>query len=156
MKSAEASARYSREYRRRNPEKIRIYNKWYRETHPDKVRELERAYKASHPEKAIEQNKKRRLRRYGISESEYQAIRARQNESCAICKRPLPQNVAIDHNHDCCPMKKGCPKCVRGILCDLCNLMLGCAGDNANILRNAILYLESFTAKVSASVERII
>jgi hypothetical protein len=156
MKSAEASARYSREYRRRNPEKIRIYNKWYRETHPDKVRELGRAYKASHPEKAIEQNARRRLRRYGISEPEFQAIRARQHDSCAICKKPLSEDMHIDHNHDCCPTKRGCPKCVRGILCVSCNLMLGSSGDNINTLRNAVLYLESFTAKASATVERII
>jgi hypothetical protein len=77
-----------------------------------------------------QQQQYNRKRRYGISESEYQAMRQRQLDRCAICG-----NVAdvIDHDH-----KTGL---VRGLLCRPCNVALGGFRDDPELLRAASFYL---------------
>jgi hypothetical protein len=35
--------------------------------------------------------------------------------------------LSIDHDHSCCPDKRGCRNCIRGLLCADCNMMLGLA-----------------------------
>ena len=73
-----------------------------------------------------------------------------QGGKCPICTRDLPDvfnfdekkyNLVVDHDHACCPGEKSCGKCVRGILCRDCNLLLGHAKDNKATLKNAIKYL---------------
>lgn len=70
------------------------------------------------------------------------AVLKQQKHRCAICKTPLkypewdrrdPNRLILDHDH--------ITKKFRGILCNRCNVILGFAGDNENILRNAIKYL---------------
>lgn len=65
------------------------------------------------------------LRRYGITAEWYDQKVAVQNGLCDICKRsPGKRSLAVDHNHLCCPHKKACERCRRGLLCDRCNLAL--------------------------------
>jgi 16S rRNA C967 or C1407 C5-methylase (RsmB/RsmF family) len=47
----------------------------------------------------------------------------------------------IDHDHGCCSGTGSCGRCVRGLLCNRCNLMLGFANDQPEILRAALEYL---------------
>lgn len=65
-----------------------------------------------------------RMSVYGISEPEYQAMRAELNDGkCEICN--LWQATVIDHNHNCTVghrTNKGCSECTRGLLCNGCNL----------------------------------
>jgi hypothetical protein len=83
--------------------------------------------------------------RYGITLDERDAMLAAQGGVCAICKSPDPGNGrewCTDHDHACCPQKsRSCGKCIRGILCFGCNVMLGCAKDSESTLHNAIDYL---------------
>lgn len=85
------------------------------------------------------------LRRYGITEEEYQDILKKQKSKCAICgsgkpipskhsKDGSPQRLAIDHCH-----KTGK---VRGLLCFSCNRGLGYLKDSPKLLNKAIDYLE--------------
>ncbi len=83
-------------------------------------------------------------RKYNLTDEEYTAMEARQQGLCAICHKPEPRKLkgtplrlAIDHDH-----KTGE---VRELLCHDCNLMLGRAHDNPEILRQAIAYLEKHT-----------
>ena len=81
--------------------------------------------------------KKRRWdysRRYDITLEEYQDLYAKQKGACAICKDHPNTMLCIDHDH--------IDNFVRGLLCSKCNLMIGNARNDINILEEAINYLE--------------
>ena len=90
----------------------------------------------------------RRLKRhYGLTEAEYDAMVVAQGDSCAICGTTDRQGKSwhIDHDHACCPGNKSCGKCVRGLLCAICNQGLGHARDDVSILASMIDYLNAHT-----------
>lgn len=59
-------------------------------------------------------------------------IRRRETLPCEICGSTVKR--VIDHHHG--------DGHLRGILCDLCNKGIGQLGDNLDILRSAVRYLE--------------
>ena len=65
-----------------------------------------------------------------------------QGNFCAICKQEFTTTPEIDHDHTCCPQKEMCRKCVRGLLCDVCNRGLGCFRDRVDLLESALAYLK--------------
>jgi hypothetical protein len=68
---------------------------------------------------------------------------ALQDGRCLLCNRRLTLSEAHeDHNHRCCPGKRGCEKCIRGLLHGNCNVMIGLAHENAALLRRAADYVE--------------
>ena len=85
-----------------------------------------------------------RLSKYGVSKEQFQSLLEQQDFACAICANPLEgQKICVDHDHSCCPGKRCCGKCVRGLLCDDCNHGLGFFRDSVDRLRCAIKYLEN-------------
>lgn len=68
---------------------------------------------------------------YGISLRQKQAIEARQDGHCAICRQAVP--LHLDHNH--------ADSRVRGMLCGPCNRGLGCFNDDPARLHAAADYL---------------
>jgi DNA-binding CsgD family transcriptional regulator len=66
------------------------------------------------------------LRSFGVTPERYEALSARQNDACAICGKTEAdgsgRRLAIDHDHACCPGRRTCGKCIRGLLCTACNL----------------------------------
>lgn len=60
---------------------------------------------------------------------------------CAICHST--ENLRVDHDHACCPGGGSCGECIRGLLCNSCNLGLGWFQDDSDRLRNALDYVES-------------
>jgi hypothetical protein len=87
--------------------------------------------------------------KYGLDIDTYEALLATQGGGCAVCgKTPedatpgwpesrLGPVLAVDHNHACCPGKKTCGACVRGLVCSPCNRAIG--------------YLEKFGVKHMAT-----
>lgn len=84
-------------------------------------------------------------RRFGITLLQYEEMLEKQNFSCAICKQKFNENLAVDHDHSCCPgREKTCGKCIRGLLCMKCNMSLGGFEDAIERLENAIDYLKTY------------
>lgn len=83
--------------------------------------------------------------RYGLEPSWYAETLERQGGGCAICGTPPNgRRLHVDHDHSHCPDGKGCPACVRGLLCSPCNTGIGMLGDSPSALRTAAGYLESY------------
>lgn len=78
--------------------------------------------------------------RYGITLQQYREQSARQNGTCAICKKPSHRTLVVDHCH--------ISGTVRGLLCHTCNRALGLLHDNSEVLREAAMYLESTTYRM--------
>ncbi|WP_375545630.1 endonuclease domain-containing protein [Helcobacillus massiliensis] len=83
---------------------------------------------------------------FGLSESEYEAIREFQNGRCAICRSSFQEDgsdIYVDHDHDCCSGRRSCGVCVRGFLCNRCKTALGQLQESPKTIERAIRYLES-------------
>lgn len=89
--------------------------------------------------------RQQRVRKYNLTDTEYQNMISRQNNCCAICLILLDDTIdntntnirpRIDHCHT--------TGIVRGILCGQCNVGLGHFYDNEESLLNAILYLRKY------------
>lgn len=99
-----------------------------------------REYCKTDKKKSYTQNWKR-LKLYGLSTEQFEALLAEQLHACCICRQPLrgigtaANAPCVDHCHQ--------PGKVRGILCMNCNKMLGLAKDSITTLQKAISYLSS-------------
>jgi hypothetical protein len=97
---------------------------------------------------------------YGISAAAYRSLLEEQGGVCRICRKPETaahqsgtlRRLAVDHDHGCCPGKKSCGRCVRGLLCARCNSAIGLFDEDRAVLLAAIEYLDSCqTAQVAAA-----
>lgn len=80
--------------------------------------------------------------RYGLSVESYSLLLEMQDNKCAICLETFNETPHVDHNHKCCSGEKiTCGKCVRGLLCAKCNLMIGFAERKNDIIFSAAKYL---------------
>jgi Autographiviridae endonuclease VII len=74
------------------------------------------------------------LRKFSITEDDYNKMFDEQMGLCAICHKPENDiKLAVDHDHE--------TGRVRGLLCKRCNMGIGLLGDNPDTLINATLYL---------------
>lgn len=97
---------------------IQQRKKWY-ESNKEKVRDTHYKYK------------------FGISKEEYEKLLVTQNCCCALCNKHFSDNkrrLAVDHCHTTGKVRK--------LLCDRCNVLLGHAKDDIEILTKAISYLK--------------
>ena len=110
--------------------RTRAYNKaWYQANKDEICADRRRQYAESPPG--------RQLRRYGMSNADFDAMLARQGGTCAICKtKPPGQTLGVDHCHIC--------NKVRRLLCPGCNLGLGHYKDDPRLTRAATGYLDEF------------
>lgn len=90
---------------------------------------------------------------YGITLAQYEAMLEDQGGGCAVCGTGHPGGRGrfhVDHDHGCCPGKKSCGECVRGLLCSKCNSVLGYFEDDVRRFSAAIDYLDRWTIPVAA------
>lgn len=83
--------------------------------------------------------------RYHLSYERYQEMLEEQGGCCAICDTNDPGTqygwFCVDHDHACCSGKTSCGKCIRALLCNQCNRLLGVAQDDEDRLFASITYL---------------
>lgn len=89
---------------------------------------------------------------FKITPEQWMEMFEAQGGVCKICKKPEThrsaktkkvQRLAVDHNRKCCPGSKTCGKCVRGLLCFVCNTLLGKLDDDPEVLEEAARYLRT-------------
>lgn len=147
-----AHALYQREWRTKNPEKIRAYAAKHRDANraalnekslryyranKDAARKRVDAWKLANPEKCRASTAAANLRaKYGITVADKDRMVQEQDGRCAICTHTFKdtRDTCVDHCH--------ITGTVRGILCRLCNLGLGKFRDDRHRLHAAIEYLE--------------
>ena len=106
-----------------------------------------KAWAEANPERYREQHRgiqhRKRLRRFGITQAEYDALLSAQAGLCAVCGQLPPvhhcrrfagaDSLSIDHSH-----KTGK---VRGLLCRKCNLALGNISESEKIALGLLEYI---------------
>lgn len=103
--------------------------------------------KVRQPPKVLtrEERREAKLRHmHGITTVEYDAMLAAQGGGCKMCgavpdtgKRFFP----VDHDHSCCPGQRHCRDCIRGILCQDCNVLVGFVEHDRH--QDALAYLRA-------------
>ena len=132
----------------KNPEDYKKWAKEYYKTHKRHLERLpgykKRALKSKEhfrKQSAINARRHTWLKRYGITEKDYQVLCESQNNLCAICgspPKPARQGceplLHVDHCHE--------TNKVRGLLCQKCNMAIGLLSDNPFFLLKAVKYLQ--------------
>lgn len=129
------------------------YGKFKWERSLDRNRENSRRYGREHAYTENSAIRNRQLKyNYKITVQYYAALKTEQSGVCACCGNPETARdhrkgkiklLQVDHDHACCPSKKSCGKCVRGLLCSKCNMILGVAKDNPLLLSRMVNYLNA-------------
>lgn len=74
--------------------------------------------------------------KYGMDVPTLRELLKRGCEACGAT-----DDLQVDHDHACCPGKKSCGACVRGVLCGGCNRALAHLGDDPRRLVRLADYL---------------
>jgi hypothetical protein len=107
---------------------------------------IEQGNRPAEMETARDETAKRKMERnrdshfkkaYGIGINDIAAMRARQDDRCAICQKRT-EKLVVDHDH--------ATGKVRALLCGLCNFMIGAAKDSPTTLDRAALYVRRHAA----------
>ena len=137
---------YKAKARRADPKKNYVINaqrKKLRNSDPEKTKNQNalrrRAYKAD-PELKDKIKFSQWKRRFGVDQDMYKKILKKQKYLCAICRKEESVerqgkliSLSIDHCHE--------TGSIRGLLCRRCNVALGLAKDDFDILIKAAKYL---------------
>lgn len=117
-KNKEALKEYARKYREGNPE--------YKKRNADKAKKD----RLENPEYFKAREFSREMKKYNTTVEWYRDRLIEQSGLCAICSHlshhhGTLQRLQVDHNHLCCDLHtKSCGKCLRGLLCADCNILL--------------------------------
>lgn len=135
----ECALGHQRRYYKENIGRNRAISLAYYRANADRLNAHNKEWTREHPEQKRRQMRKSKRRRNGFAGDLFSVRLAEQGNKCAICgvglveKGSVRYRAAGDHCH--------LTNTARGILCNGCNLILGHAHDNAEILRNAVAYL---------------
>jgi hypothetical protein len=95
-----------------------------------------------------------RFATYRVTPEHYSALLEAQGGVCAVCELPdaTGKDLAVDHDHGCCPVPRSCGNCVRGLLCSRCNLGIGRFGDDPDRVQAAVEYLRTWSVRAPRAV----
>ncbi len=131
-KCKECFAKIGRDWRQGNAERATSTAIAWQKANPEKVREIRR---------------KSHLKRMGLTPESYERRLAEQGGRCAGCGTTDPGTFGvfvIDHDHTCCPGGSSCGECLRGLLCNGCNRVLGFVKDDVAALEGLVTYLRGY------------
>jgi hypothetical protein len=84
-----------------------------------------------------------RLRKFGLTADQYEAMLAAQGGGCAICRwKQTARRLAVDHCHTTGK--------VRGLLCTRCNCAIGNLKEDPALFARALFYLEQHKSEAVA------
>lgn len=150
----EVKERFKR-YLKTHPEKAKEFRKRHYEKYKEQIRKKEREkywenrehilevraeYRKKNKEKIYSDNRKRILKKYGLTAERYEKMLENQNDSCAICEKHFSEKIimqrlpSIDHCHTTGK--------VRGLLCMDCNVKLSVL-ENTVFVKKANKYIKS-------------
>lgn len=92
--------------------------------------------------------------RYGLPPGGFAAMLAAQDHRCLVCRSLEPGGRGafhVDHDHACCPGRRSCGKCVRGLLCARCNIAAGLLLDSPEIAFSMARFLSGQTVEPVAN-----
>lgn len=157
---------YNREWLAANRERARAQKRKQYAADGQRQREYQRKYYAENRAKIAARRKlsrkpddPRASRRdhlkltHGLDEAAWQAIWDAQGGCCYLCDDALEfATTHVEHHHGCAAghsLKKSCRYCRRGLACQACNLIIGRAGDEPDLLRIIADNLERANADVA-------
>lgn len=117
-----------RRYRDSHREELRLKGLAYNEKNKDARSRRSKAWAAANPDRVRDTVYRRK---YGITLATYDAMVAERSGCCDICGKK--RKLVVDHCHD--------SRRIRGLLCDRCNVGLGCFGDDPITLGRAKGYV---------------
>jgi hypothetical protein len=81
---------------------------------------------------------------FGITKSDFLDLLHKQGGVCGLCGEDEQKNtrLSVDHDHSCCGRNRGCKQCIRGLLCDICNRLLGQVERKPRVAARFADYLE--------------
>ena len=152
VKKTEKQLLASREWKKRNKEKVALYNALWREANPEYAKAKKAEWNANNTEHVKEYNKKFKTKNpdyfkgkhleycYGIPIEEYDRMAQNQNYCCSGCGKHASDTprgrLFVDHDH--------VTGNIRALLCQQCNTALGMVNDSVETLLGLVGYLEQF------------
>jgi recombination endonuclease VII len=135
--------RRSRTWHRAHPEQVSVRHAMDYKANTQKYKDRAKQFAKRHPNKRKKIARKSHLKiTFKMSLEDFAKRVKKQKGHCAGCGARLHKgNCNVDHNHTCCPGKKSCGKCIRGILCSPCNQALGLLKDSVKTLLRLVRYL---------------
>lgn len=122
------------------------YRRWWRLQNPGAEWERQNAANsATYGSLTPSERRDRSLKRYGMTEADYEAMLTAQANLCAVCRQPSTRRLEVDHCH--------ATGVVRALLCHNCNSALGHAKDNVTRLQALIGYLQIHQAPQVSEAE---
>lgn len=109
--------------------------KKYHQKNREKMNARTRAYYQAHLEQSRLWSRRNNVKRYGVSEEEYDALFKRGAGQCWICHGDpdTGKQLSIDHDHT--------TGVIRGLLCRTCNFGVGSFRDNPALCESGASYL---------------
>lgn len=108
----------------------------WRKANPEKAKELDKIERRDRVKRAVVGRRANLMRKYGLTEADYNAMLEQQGGVCAICHRPNfnGKPLFVDHCH--------ATGKVRALLCHQCNAGGGLFSECPDRLRAAARYFE--------------
>lgn len=127
----------ARVYRRANKTRINAKNAEWRKQNPEKMLAATKRWQKANPDKHKGHLRRARLKTFGLTEADFDAMWETQNRGCASCGDSClgRREPVIDHCH--------ATGRVRGLLCLGCNVSLGMMKEDAKRIRALVAYAES-------------